>query len=109
VLARLGERTVLRARPLTGRRHQIRAHLAHAGHPIVGDLLYGPDERCFIRWKRGRVEETPAGLAPGRHLLHAHRLAFPDPASARRIEVEAPWPEDFGWHPDANGIAQRTD
>ncbi len=96
VLAHMGDRTLLRARPLTGRRHQIRAHLAHVGHPIVGDLLYGGDERRFIRFQLGQPVETPAGLVAGRHLLHAHRLAFLDPASQERIEVAAPWPADFG-------------
>ncbi|MBL8753774.1 MAG: RluA family pseudouridine synthase [Planctomycetes bacterium] len=96
VLQRLGERTVVRARPRTGRRHQIRVHLAHAGLPIVGDLLYGGDERRFIRFQMGQPTAIPAGLQPGRHLLHAHRLGFADPGSGERIEVEAPWPADFG-------------
>ena len=96
VLRRLGARTVLRARPRTGRRHQIRVHLAHVGLPIVGDLLYGGDERQFIRLQMGQPVAIPAGLQPGRHLLHAQELAFADPASGERIEVHAPWPADFG-------------
>jgi 23S rRNA-/tRNA-specific pseudouridylate synthase len=96
VLARLPDRTLLRVSPRTGRRHQIRVHLAHAGHPIVGDLLYGPDERQFIRLQRGQPVTVPSGLSAGRHLLHAERLAFDEPASGQRIEVVAPWPADFG-------------
>jgi 23S rRNA pseudouridine1911/1915/1917 synthase len=96
VLARRRERTLLRAQPRTGRRHQIRVHLAHIGHPIVGDVLYGDDERNFIRLQRGQPIECPLGLVPGRHLLHAARLVFPDPDTQRRIEVQAPWPADFG-------------
>lgn len=95
VIARLESRSVVRARPLTGRRHQIRAHLAHVGHPVVGDLLYGGDERRFIRFQLGQPCGTQDGLMPGRHLLHASRIAFTDP-TGRRIEVEAPWPADMG-------------
>lgn len=97
VLARDGERTLLRAEPRTGRRHQIRVHLAHIGLPIVGDVLYGPDERHFIRLQRGQPFAVPAGLAPGRHLLHALRLRFDDPGSGVPIDVLAPWPADFGF------------
>lgn len=97
VLARDGERTLVRALPRTGRRHQIRVHLAHAGHPIVGDVLYGRDERQFIRLQRGQKVQAPPGLVPGRHLLHACRLAFVAPESRARIEVHAPWPADFGF------------
>ncbi len=96
VLLRLGDRTVVRAKPLSGRRHQIRVHLAHLGLPIVGDLLYGGDERRFIRYQLGQPVEMPAGLEPGRHLLHAVRLGFEEPTTNLRVEVEAPWPADFG-------------
>lgn len=96
VLARFADRTLVRARPRTGRRHQIRVHLAHLGHPVVGDLLYGGDERRFIRYQLGQAVEMPPGLPPGRHLLHAIRLSFPEPGTDRRIEVAAPWPADFG-------------
>lgn len=96
VLGRRGDRTLVRAVPRTGRRHQIRAHLAHVGHPIVGDVLYGPDERQFIRLQRGQPVDAPPGLMPGRHLLHARRLSFVAPMTNVRIEVHAPWPADFG-------------
>jgi len=99
VLARQGDRALVRAMPLTGRRHQIRVHLAHCGHPIVGDVLYGPDERQFIRLQRGQPVAAPPGLAPGRHLLHARRLVFPEPGTNERREVCAPWPADFGIAP----------
>ena len=97
VLARDGERTLLRAEPWTGRRHQIRVHLAHIGLPIVGDVLYGPDERHFIRLQRGQPFPVPAGLVPGRHLLHAQRLSFADPGTGASVDVHAPWPVDFGF------------
>ena len=107
VLARRGDRTVVRARPLTGRRHQIRVHLAHLGLPIVGDLLYGGDERRFIRYQLGQAVDTPAGLTTGRHLLHAVRLGFQDPTTGLRIEVEAPWPADFGLGKDVPDLPRR--
>jgi 23S rRNA-/tRNA-specific pseudouridylate synthase len=72
----------------------VRAHLAHAGHPVVGDLLYGGDERDFVRLQLGQRVDTPPGLAPGRHLLHAWRLRFTGPA-ATPFEAEAPWPVDL--------------
>lgn len=96
VLARGSGRTLVRALPATGRRHQIRVHLAHVGHPIVGDLLYGADERQFIRFQRGQPIDPVPGVAPGRHLLHAHRLAFPAPGCDGPIELSAPVPADFG-------------
>lgn len=96
VLAKVGERTLLRAAPQTGRRHQIRVHLAHVGLPIVGDVLYGADERHFIRLQRGQPFPVPEGLVPGRHLLHAQRLVFADPTSGAVVDVSAPWPVDFG-------------
>lgn len=57
-----GGATLLEVEPLTGRRHQIRVHLYHAGHPVLGDPLYG--------------QERPVGGAP-RLLLHAYRLQIP--------------------------------
>lgn len=71
---------LLRVRPRTGRRHQIRVHLHHGGHPVLGDRLYGPPPR-------------PIGGAP-RLLLHAARIAFRSPAG-ESIAVECPLPADF--------------
>jgi RluA family pseudouridine synthase len=87
LLASDGGTSLVRAEPLTGRRHQIRVHLAHAGHPIVGDLLYGDDEREFVRFQLGQ------SAASGRHLLHARTLDVPD-LDGTRVVAEAPWPED---------------
>jgi 23S rRNA-/tRNA-specific pseudouridylate synthase len=64
----------------TGRQHQIRLHLAHLGHPVLGDRVYG----------------TPrAAAAASRQMLHAWTLAFPHPLTGARIAVQAPLPEDF--------------
>ncbi len=95
VLRRAGGISLVRATPHTGRRHQLRVHLAHSGHAIVGDMIYGGDERQFVRWQLGQPIEAPAGLAPGRHLLHAHQLHFVDPATNAPIVVTATLPDDF--------------
>ena len=87
-------RTLVRASPRTGRRHQVRVHLADAQHAIVGDLLYGGDERDFVRWQLGQPVDVPEGVEPGRHLLHARALGFEDPDGAR-VDAIAPWPADF--------------
>jgi 23S rRNA pseudouridine955/2504/2580 synthase len=73
----------------TGRTHQIRVHLAHAGHPIVGDDKYGDFE---FNKALARGMAMPGQRFAGM-FLHARRLAFDHPASGERIEIEAPLPE----------------
>ena len=77
---------MLRARISTGRRHQIRRHLAHAAHQVVGDTSYGKGK--INRWLR---EEF--GLP--RLFLHATRLRFRDPWSEAWVEWEIPLAEDL--------------
>ncbi|HEY6355398.1 MAG TPA: RluA family pseudouridine synthase [Burkholderiaceae bacterium] len=74
----------------TGRTHQIRVHLAHEGHAIVGDDRYG-DFELNRQLARG---EGLAGVRFARMFLHARRLAFDHPASGARIELEAPLPAE---------------
>jgi 23S rRNA pseudouridine1911/1915/1917 synthase len=88
VLDRLAAGTVwLEARPVTGRTHQIRVHLSHAGHPIVGDRAYGGVRRLTL--PDGRV------LPCSRVMLHARRLDMPHPGGKGRLRIEAPWPADL--------------
>jgi len=82
--------------PRTGRQHQIRAHLHHAGLPLVGDKIYGHDEAIFDRFTRRELTEADhARLRLPRQALHAWRLALPHPVTGARVELEAPLPDDL--------------
>lgn len=80
LLERLPGASLLVVRPLTGRTHQIRVHLASIGHPVVGDRLYGP--------RRGAI-------AAPRQCLHAWRLTISHPVSGQSLTFEAPLPADL--------------
>ncbi len=72
----------------TGRTHQIRVHLSEAGHPVVGDALYGGERKS--------VPPRLASLAKlGRPFLHAARLSFAHPADGRTMTFDAPLPPDL--------------
>lgn len=70
---------LVEARPRTGRRHQVRLHLAHAGLPVLGDRAYG----------------DPAGDVAPRLMLHAARLSLTHPVSGARLVIECPLPKDL--------------
>ncbi|HEY6098305.1 MAG TPA: RluA family pseudouridine synthase [Anaeromyxobacter sp.] len=87
---------LLACRPRTGRQHQIRAHLHHAGVPMVGDKIYGPDETIFDRFtKREMTDDDRARLLLPRQALHAWRLALPHPRSGEEVRLEAPLAADL--------------
>ncbi len=69
---------LVRLRLETGRTHQIRVHLSHIGHPIIGDTLYGA-----------------AADSIGRQALHGEQLSFRHPFNGESVSLQAPWPEDF--------------
>lgn len=70
-----GKLALVEASPVTGRMHQIRVHLAHLGHPILGDKIYGPDERCYLDFiETGWTSDLERRLLFSRQALHSHRL-----------------------------------
>lgn len=77
---------LVEAMPETGRLHQIRRHLRHIDHPLIGDVNYGSG--VINRHYR-------ATYALHRLALHAHRIAFPHPVTGETIEVVAPLPRDL--------------
>lgn len=93
---------LLRAGPRTGRLHQVRVHAAHAGHPLVGDKIYGPDEGLYLRFiETGWTPELAGALQLERHALHASRLVFTDPADGSTQDWHAPLPTDLAGFLDA--------
>ncbi|MBA3394749.1 MAG: RluA family pseudouridine synthase [Deltaproteobacteria bacterium] len=93
---RTAARALVRCLLLTGRQHQIRAHLAHAGFPIVGDKLYAHGDEAFIRFcDQGLVPDLATLFVLPRHALHAARVTFPHPEGGRLITAEAPLPLDL--------------
>ncbi|HWO15881.1 MAG TPA: RluA family pseudouridine synthase [Solirubrobacterales bacterium] len=79
VLELLAAETFLEARLETGRTHQIRAHFAAIGHPLIGDATYGGARKYGLR----------------RQFLHAHRLAFAHPATGERLELASELPPEL--------------
>jgi len=80
VLQNLGPFTLIEAKPITGRTHQIRVHCQHMGHPIVGDPKYGLDDVNLIQRQLGL----------NRLFLHAAQLRLVDPSTDKKIDVRAP-------------------
>jgi 23S rRNA pseudouridine1911/1915/1917 synthase len=84
---------LVEAAPHTGRMHQIRVHLSHLGLPIVGDKLYGVDERCYLDFMAtGWTEALADRLLLRRQALHSYRLEWVD---AEPLAWTAPLPEDL--------------
>ena len=96
-------RALVEARPVTGRTHQIRIHLAESGHPVLGDALYGA--RAGVSHRRSLITDHRF-LA-----LRAVALAFRDPFQRKFVGIAAPAGEfcrEFGFAPDRSRPAARS-
>lgn len=96
LLEQAGDVALVRCRPITGRQHQIRAHLAAVGHPIIGDKLYAHGDEAFAAYCD---EGLTLGLAVlfvlPRHALHAASIEIPHPATGEVLRVESALPRDL--------------
>jgi 23S rRNA pseudouridine1911/1915/1917 synthase len=87
---------LVQCEPVTGRQHQIRVHLASRGLPIVGDKIYGADERIFARFSERRLTVADKRLLRlPRHALHAAHIEFPHPRDGRLFQMDSPLPKDL--------------
>jgi 23S rRNA pseudouridine955/2504/2580 synthase len=92
MLQKSGDFSLLEVRLMTGRTHQIRVHLAHSGHPVLGDDKYGDFE----------LNRALARQGVKRLMLHARRLAFRHPLEGKPIRVESGLPDDLERFCNAN-------
>jgi len=83
--------SIVRAIPRTGRTHQIRVHLTHLGHSIVGDKIYGPNEELYLQFiETGWTDSLARHLLLPRHALHSARIYIQD-----EFDWQSPLPEDL--------------
>jgi len=94
VVARFGPCELLRLELHTGRTHQIRVHLEHIGHPIVGDPIYAGGGSRRIGGAARASAESIERVTP-RQALHAAALAFRHPVTGERLELRSEWPADL--------------
>ena len=98
VRERFRAHSLIECRLETGRTHQIRVHMAHVKHPLVGDPLYGGG----LKLPRGATPELAATLQGfRRQALHAETLAFVHPGSGETLSMSVPAPADFNGLLDA--------
>jgi len=95
VIERLTGFTIVRCLPHSGRTHQIRIHLAHIGHPVACDLLYGRRDAIYPSDLSGGEHRPSEEPLLGRQALHARRLTIHHPALEREMSFEAEVPADM--------------
>jgi 23S rRNA pseudouridine1911/1915/1917 synthase len=93
-------RSLVRAWPATGRTHQIRVHLAHSGHPILGDKIYGQDDSRYLDFvaavkRTGDPRACARDGEPDRHLLHAVALRCEHPTQGGTLALACPPDAEF--------------
>jgi 23S rRNA pseudouridine955/2504/2580 synthase/23S rRNA pseudouridine1911/1915/1917 synthase len=93
---RFGGYSLVACRPGTGRLHQIRVHLEYLGFPVLGDKIYGGDDRCFIDFiERGMTDDLRGRLVLPRCALHAFRVQIYHPYAKKEMIFESPLPTMF--------------
>jgi 23S rRNA pseudouridine1911/1915/1917 synthase len=97
VLKQLGQFALVELTLHTGRTHQIRVHMAHIGHPIVGDTVYGRARSPITDLPVAALAKAghPSPFSVARPLLHAYKLGFTHPRTAKFMEFVAPMPEEM--------------
>lgn len=96
VVARKNGFAKLLCYPITGRTNQIRVHLAHIGHPVVGDKLYSGNDADFLEFiEQGNTPAILERVIMERQALHAHRTVFRHPDTDEEVDLLAPEPEDM--------------
>jgi 23S rRNA pseudouridine1911/1915/1917 synthase len=86
---------LVKVQPRTGRTHQIRVHLLHAGCPVLADKLYGGRDQVKLSDLAPDLPRDEDEVLIGRQALHAFRLRFRHPRTEQWIEAEAPLPPDM--------------
>ena len=87
--------SLIECRLETGRTHQIRVHLAHLGHPLIGDSVYGRARKPPREKTEAEQRAYTAATEFPRQALHAWLLGFQHPSTHKHLRFESPWPEDF--------------
>ena len=93
MLETLGPASLIACRLETGRTHQIRVHLAHIGHPLLGDLVYGAGFKTKATHLRPEARAALETL--GRQALHAATLGFEHPITGESLSFDSAPPDDF--------------
>lgn len=97
-----GDYALVSCAPITGRQHQIRAHLAAIGHPIVGDKLYAHGDEAFAAYcDGGMTDELLSRFILPRQALHAAEIAIAHPANGEELRVRSPLPDELAEFFDA--------
>jgi 23S rRNA pseudouridine1911/1915/1917 synthase len=97
VLERFQHFALIECRLATGRTHQIRVHLAHIGHPVLGDTLYGGGSAVAVKLAGARGQRLRAAMErlAQRQMLHAYELGFVHPRTGQSLVFHTDPPSDF--------------